>query len=88
MNDDLENLGDKIALAQEKQHEQENSESGPKKNPGMRAGSDFLAHVIAGTILGYVIDRFFGTLPWGLIVFCIAGFAAGVFSANRSMNKK
>jgi ATP synthase protein I len=57
-------------------------------SPGMakalRLGADFVAGVVVGVALGWGIDRLFGTAPWGLIVFVLLGFAAGVLSVLRS----
>lgn len=52
---------------------------------GSNIGYEFLAYVISGGIVGYVVDRFAGTLPWGLIIFIILGFVAGVYRANERM---
>lgn len=52
-----------------------------------QAGSEFLASVLGGAILGYGIDWFFNTLPWGMIAFIILGFVSGVYRANESMKK-
>ena len=38
----------------------------------------------AGGILGWLIDRFFGTSPWGLIVCLILGFCAGMLNLMRA----
>lgn len=50
----------------------------------MRLGADFVAGVLVGAALGWGVDRLFGTSPWGLIVFLLLGFAAGVLSIMRS----
>jgi ATP synthase protein I len=50
----------------------------------MRLGADFVAGVVVGAALGWGIDRFFGTAPWGLIIFLMLGFAAGVLTVMRS----
>jgi|SRR5579871_4566344 len=56
--------------------------------PGMamalRLGADFVAGVVVGVALGWGVDRLFGTSPWGLIVFVLLGFAAGMLSVLRS----
>ena len=49
-----------------------------------RISSEFIAGVIAGGGLGWLIDYGLGTSPWGLIVFLMLGFAAGVFNVVRS----
>ncbi len=52
----------------------------------MRLSSEFIAGIIAGTLIGWVIDRFAGTSPWGLIIFLLLGFVAGVRNLLRSSN--
>ena len=37
-----------------------------------------------GVGLGWIIDRLAGTSPWGLIVFLLLGFGAGVLNVLRS----
>lgn len=60
----------------------------PPKRPGiamaMRLGADFVAGVVVGAAIGWGIDRLFGTSPWGLAVFLLLGFAAGLVSVLRS----
>jgi ATP synthase protein I len=50
----------------------------------MRLGVDFVAGILVGAALGWGIDRLFGTSPWGLIVFLLLGFGAGILSVLRS----
>jgi ATP synthase protein I len=50
----------------------------------MRASSEFVAGVIAGGGLGWLFDRGLGTKPWGMIVFLMLGFVAGIYNVMRS----
>lgn len=50
----------------------------------VKLSSEFIAGVVVGVILGYLFDRFLGTSPWGLIVFLLLGFCAGVLNVLRS----
>ena len=50
----------------------------------VKLSSEFIAGVVVGTLLGYLFDRFLGTSPWGLIVFLLLGFCAGVLNVLRS----
>ena len=50
----------------------------------LRLSSEFIAAVAVGAALGWVIDRYAGTTPWGLIVFLLLGFAAAVLNVLRS----
>ncbi len=47
---------------------------------------EFLAYVISGGILGYVIDLFSGFFPWSIMAGILLGLVAGVFRANYRMN--
>jgi ATP synthase protein I len=51
---------------------------------GFRLSSELVAGVIVGAGLGWFIDHWLGTSPWGLIVFLLLGFAAGVLNVMRS----
>jgi ATP synthase protein I len=51
---------------------------------GLRLGSEFVAAIIIGAGLGYVIDMFLPTRPWGLVVLLLLGFAAGVLNVVRT----
>ncbi len=50
----------------------------------MKLSSEFIAAVIVGAFLGYLLDRFVGTAPWGMIVLLMLGFCAGVLNVMRS----
>jgi ATP synthase protein I len=43
----------------------------------LRLGTDFLASLLTGLIIGYWLDRWIGTSPLFLIVFILLGFFAG-----------
>lgn len=50
----------------------------------LRLSSEFIAGIAVGAGLGWLIDTLAGTSPWGLIVFLLLGFAAGVLNVLRS----
>ncbi len=51
---------------------------------GFRLSSELVAGVVIGAGLGWLIDRWLGIAPWGLMVFLLLGFAAGVLNVMRS----
>lgn len=80
------------ALAQKKAAEKpDNDDANTGSAAGfaaaMKLSSEFIAGVVVGAALGWFIDRFAGTSPWGLIVFLLLGFAAGVLNVLRSAGK-
>ena len=50
----------------------------------MKLSSEFVAAVIVGALLGYLLDHFAGTGPWGMIIFLLLGFSAGVLNVMRA----
>lgn len=50
----------------------------------VKLASEFVGGVVVGAGLGWFIDRMFGSAPWGLIVFLLLGFAAGVLNVLRA----
>ncbi|MBC2884525.1 AtpZ/AtpI family protein [Ochrobactrum sp. CM-21-5] len=65
--------------------EDERSEVSGSVAQAMKLSSEFIAGIVVGALLGWFIDRFAGTSPWGLIVFLLLGFAAGVLNVLRSV---
>ncbi|WP_421853295.1 AtpZ/AtpI family protein [Oricola sp.] len=51
----------------------------------LKLSSEFVAGVLVGAGIGYLLDRIVGTTPWGMIVFLLLGFAAGVLNVLRSV---
>src|SRR4030081_919446 len=51
---------------------------------GMRMSAELVGGVVIGFIFGWLIDRWLGTSPLGMIVFLLLGFAGGVLNVMRS----
>jgi ATP synthase protein I len=51
---------------------------------GFRLSSELIAGVVVGAAIGWGFDRLLSTSPWGLIVFFLLGFTAGVVNVVRS----
>jgi len=49
----------------------------------LRFGGEFGAAILVGSLLGYGIDYFLHTSPWGLVIGLAVGFAAGVVNVVR-----
>jgi ATP synthase protein I len=49
-----------------------------------RLSAEFVSGVVAGGIVGWIVDRLAGTSPWGLIVCLILGFCAGMLNLMRA----
>lgn len=49
--------------------------------------ADLFGGVFVGLAIGFVVDRFAGTAPWGLIGGVLLGFAVSVFMAWRTAQR-
>jgi len=85
----LQGLGAKLGQrsGQRKPDDRDNRQSGSDPSAiarGFRLSSELVAGVIVGALIGYFLDRVLGISPWGLIVFLLLGFVAGVLNVMRS----
>jgi F0F1-type ATP synthase assembly protein I len=53
---------------------------------GMRIGIEFLSGTVVGFLIGWGVDKYFDTAPWGLLIFVILGFFAGLLNVFRDIN--
>src|SRR5712691_12447942 len=53
---------------------------------GLRIGVEFVVAVVVATGLGWVLDRWLGTRPWGTIVLFFLGVGAGMTSVYRAVS--
>ncbi|WP_157342252.1 AtpZ/AtpI family protein [Bradyrhizobium pachyrhizi] len=51
---------------------------------GFHLSSEFIASVLGGGVVGWSLDYFLPTSPWGLIAFVLIGFAVGLVNIVKS----
>ena len=51
---------------------------------GFRLSTELVGGVAVGAFIGWALDRWLGISPWGMIVFLLLGFAAGVVNVMRA----
>ena len=49
-----------------------------------KLGTELVAAVAVGTIIGFILDSWFGTKPWLIITFFFLGAAAGILNVIRA----
>ena len=58
-----------------------------KESRGWSVATEFVGAMLAGGLLGWFIDRWAGTGPWGMIVLLLLGFVTGLRSVLRQQKK-
>ena len=82
----------KTRLKIEKSKLKENSLSDSNKKGtfmgiAFKLGTELVASVGVGTIIGFILDNWFGTKPWLIIIFFFLGAAAGMLNVIRVANR-
>ena len=52
-----------------------------------KLSTEFVAAVGVGTIIGFILDSWFGTKPWLIIIFFFLGAAAGMLNVIRTAKR-
>ena len=82
-----ERLKDRLKNARKKlKVEKENP---PTTNIGQafKLSTELVAAVLVGTIIGFILDNWFDTKPWLIIIFFFVGVVAGILNVIRSAKK-
>ena len=78
----------KIAKSKiKKQVEPESEKKGSFMGSAFKLGTELVAAVAVGTIIGFILDSWFGTKPWLIIIFFFLGAAAGILNVIRAANR-
>ena len=78
----------KIAKSKiKKQLLSEDEKRGSFIGSAFKLGTELVASVGVGTIIGFILDSWFGTKPWLIIIFFFLGTAAGMLNVFRSANR-
>jgi ATP synthase protein I len=80
----------RLKIAKSKIKEQELSDSkerGSFMGSAFKLGTELVAAVAVGTIIGFILDTWFDTKPWLIIIFFFLGAAAGMLSVIRTANR-
>ena len=62
----------------------ENGKRGLFMGSAFRLGTELVAAVVVGTIIGFILDNWFDTKPWFIIIFFFIGVIAGIMNVIRT----
>jgi|TARA_B100001741_G_scaffold53678_1_gene41599 ATP synthase protein I len=78
----------KIAKSKIKKQINPNEEKrGSFMGNAFKLGTELVAAVGVGTIIGFILDSWFGTKPWLIVIFFFLGAAAGMLNVIRAANR-
>ena len=78
----------KIAKSKVKKQLLSDSEKrGSFMGSAFKLGTELVAAVGVGTIIGFILDSWFDTKPWLIIIFFFLGAVAGMLNVIRTANR-
>lgn len=88
----IDALNQRLKAAREREDERNRPVAGGEADANYRMGSRILAELIGGigggAFVGWVIDHFAGTSPWGLLVVMFLGIIASFRSIIRNSSRR
>ena len=62
----------------------ENQKSSSNLGIAFKLSTELVAAVAVGTIIGFILDDWFDTKPWLILIFFFVGVAAGILNVVKS----
>tara|TARA_B100001964_G_scaffold196170_1_gene220611 strand:- start:147 stop:434 length:288 start_codon:yes stop_codon:yes gene_type:complete len=82
-----DNLKIRLKIAKDKVNKKTlNNDNNQPSSLGMalKLSTEMVAAVLVGTIIGYILDSWFDSKPWLIIIFFFVGVVAGITNVIRS----
>ena len=82
-----ERLKDRLKNARKKLKVEKENPQTSNIGQAFKLSTELVAAVLVGTIIGFILDNWFDTKPWLIIVFYFVGVVAGILNVIRSAKK-
>ena len=77
----------KIAKSNLKKTDNESLKEASFLGNAFKLGTELVAAVAVGTIIGFILDSWLGTTPWLIVIFFFVGAAAGMLNVIRTAKR-
>ena len=82
-----ERLKDRLKNARKKLKVEKENPQNSNIGQAFKLSTELVAAVLVGTIIGFILDNWFDTKPWLIIIFFFVGVVAGILNVIRSAKK-
>ena len=82
-----EQLKDRLKNARKKLKVEKENPQTSNFGQAFKLSTELVAAVLVGTIMGFILDNWFDTKPWLIIIFFFVGVVAGILNVIRSAKK-
>ena len=79
----------RLKIARDRIKTKNSNKNEPKSNLGVafKLSTELVSAVAVGTIIGFILDNWFGTKPWLILIFFLVGAIAGIKNVIKSAKK-
>ena len=79
----------RLEIAKKKVFDKENKKKNKPSPIGnaFKLSTELVSAVVVGTIIGFILDKTFGTKPWLILIFFFVGVIAGIMNVIKSAKK-
>ena len=64
-----------------------NEGSSSNMGSAFKMSTELVSAVVVGTIIGFILDNWFGTKPWLILIFFFIGVITGIMNVIKSAKK-
>ena len=82
-----ERLKDRLKNARKKLKVEKENPQTSNIGQAFKLSTELVVAVFVGTIIGFILDNWFDTKPWLIIIFFFVGVVAGILNVIRSAKK-
>ena len=80
----------RLKIAKNKVKSRKSTKSGETSSSmgtAFKMSTELVSAVVVGTIIGFILDNWFGTKPWLILIFFFVGVIAGIMNVVKSAKK-
>ena len=80
----------RLKIAKNKRNKDKNNNEnnrGSSMGAAFKMSTELVSAVAVGTIIGFILDNWFGTKPWFILIFFFIGVVAGILNVIKSAKK-
>jgi len=80
----------RLKIAKNKAKSRKSSKNAPPSSSmgaAFKMSTELVSAVAVGTIIGFILDNWFGTKPWLILIFFFVGVVAGIMNVVKSAKR-
>ena len=84
---DKNNIKTRLKIAKNKIRQSKNEPNSSNLGTAFKLSTELVSAVLVGSIIGFILDSWFDTKPWLIIIFFFVGVIAGIVNVIKSAKK-